>query len=124
MPIKRSILPIVFAVTCVAGYGQTKATPSDNTRMNQRDRSSAEPTADQQKMNGPDTKLAASIRKSIVNDKSLSTYAHNIKVIVQNGTVTLKGPVRSEEERRSVVAKATDAAGGANNVHDELSIKP
>lgn len=124
MPIKRSILPIVFGITCVAGFGQTPAAPPDNTRVNQRDRSSAEPTADQQKMNGPDTKLAASIRKSIMDDKSLSTYAHNIKVIAQNGTVTLKGPVRSEEERRSVVGKATEAAGGADKVHDELSIKP
>jgi hypothetical protein len=114
----------MFGVMCVAGYGQTSSTPSDNTRVNQRDRSSAEPTADQQKMNGPDQKLAASIRKSITDDKSLSTYAHNIKVITQDGTVTLKGPVRSEEERKSLVDKATAAAGAPDKVHDELSVQP
>jgi osmotically-inducible protein OsmY len=124
MSLKRSILPIVFGVMCVAAYGQTPPGPADNTRVNQRDRNSAEPTADQQKMNGPDTKLAASIRKSIMDDKSLSTYAHNVKVIVQNGTVTLKGPVHSADERRSIVAKATEAAGGASKVHDELSVEP
>jgi len=124
MPIKRSILPIIFGVMCVAGYGQTSATPSDNTRVNRRDRSSAEPTADQQKMNAPDQKLAASVRKSIVGDKTLSTYAHNIKVIAQDGTVTLKGPVRSEEERKSLVDKATAVAGGTDKVHDELSVQP
>ena len=124
MSLKRSMLPMVFGMLCVAGYAQTPPGPADNTRVNQRDRNSAEPTADQQKMNGPDTKLAASVRKSIVDDKSLSTYAHNVKVIVQNGIVTLKGPVHSTEERRSVVAKAVDAAGGTDKVHDELSVEP
>ena len=51
------------------------------------------------------------IRKSIVDDKSLSTYAHNVKIIAQNGQVTLKGPVHSEEERRSIESKATEVAG-------------
>lgn len=124
MPLKRSMLPIIFGMMCMIGYAQTPNGPADNTRVNKRDRSSAEPTADQQKMNGPDTKLAASIRKSIVDDKSLSTYAHNIKVIVQDGVVTLKGPVHSTEERTAVAAKAADAAGGADKVHDELSIQP
>jgi osmotically-inducible protein OsmY len=125
MPLKRSLLlPIAIGAICVAGYAQTPKGDADNTRVNQRDRDSAEPTADQQKMNGPDTKLAASIRKSIVDDKSLSTYAHNIKVIVQDGMVTLKGPVHSTEEKRAIAAKAADAAGGADKVHDELSIEP
>ena len=124
MSLKRSILPIVFGTICVAAYGQTPPGAADNTRVNQRDRNPAEATADQQKMNGPDTKLAATVRKSIVDDKSLSTYAHNVKVIVQDGVVTLKGPVHSAEERRTIVAKATDAAGGASKVHDELSVEP
>ncbi|HVZ17136.1 MAG TPA: BON domain-containing protein [Terriglobales bacterium] len=124
MPLKRSMLPILFGVMCVVGYGQTPNGPADNTRVNQRDRNAAEPTADQQKMNGPDTKLAASVRKSIMDDKTLSTYAHNVKVIVQNGVITLKGPVHSAEERRSVVAKAADAAGSPDKVHDELSVQP
>jgi len=124
MSFKRSMLPMVVGMICVAAYGQTPPGPADNTQVNQRDRNSAEPTADQQKMNGPDTKLAASVRKSIVDDKSLSTYAHNVKVIVQDGIVTLKGPVHSAEERRSIVAKAAEVAGGASKVHDELSVEP
>ena len=39
-------------------------------------------------------------------DKSLSSYAHNVKIISQNGTVTLKGPVKSDGEKQSVIAKA------------------
>lgn len=63
------------------------------------------------------------IRKSVLDDKSLSTYAHNVKIISQNGQVTLKGVVRSEEEKRAVRAKAEQVAG-AGNVKDNLSVRP
>jgi len=46
-----------------------------------------------------------------VKDKSLSTYAHNVKVVVQNGQATLKGPVPSEEEKKAIEAKANEVAG-------------
>ena len=58
-----------------------------------------------------------------MKDKSLSTYAHNVKVITQNGQVTLKGPVRSEDEKKTVEAKAAEVAG-ENKVTSELDIKP
>ena len=54
-------------------------------------------TADQQKGNGSDLQITQQIRQAILRDKSLSTYAHNIKIITQNGQVTLKGPVRSDD---------------------------
>jgi osmotically-inducible protein OsmY len=68
-------------------------------RVNERDRSKDEPTADQQKDNRSDQDITQQIRQSIMKDKSLSTYAHNVKIITQNGQVTLKGPVRSEDGR-------------------------
>jgi len=94
----------------------------DNTQTNRRDRNQSEPTADQQKENQSDRELAAKVRQALVKDKSLSTYAHNVKVIAQNGTVTLKGPVRSEEEKQTVEAKAAEAAGGADKIKSELEI--
>jgi hyperosmotically inducible periplasmic protein len=95
----------------------------DNTKVNQRDKNKAEPTADQQKENQPDREIARKIRQSIVQDKSLSTYAHNVKVIAENGTVTLKGPVRSDEEKTAVEAKAAEVAG-ADKVTSQLEVKP
>src|SRR5262244_893292 len=83
----------------------------DNTRINKRDRKPDEPTADQQKERMSDRELARQIRRSLVDDKSLSSKAHNIKVIAQNGTVTLKGPVSSDQEKQAVEAKATQIAG-------------
>ena len=100
--------------------GQTKP---DNTKVNQRDKNPGEATADSQKSNADDRVLTAKIRKAVMADKSLSTYAHNVKIISQNGTVTLKGPVHSDDEVRSVMAKAADAAGGPDKVVNQLTVK-
>ena len=97
--------------------------PADNTKVNKRDRSQVDPTADQQKENTSDRQLAAQIRHAVVKDKSLSTSAHNIKIIAQNGTVTLKGPVKSEQEKQAIEAKATEIAG-ASKVTSELQVAP
>ena len=105
-------------------FGAPQDTPAqpDNTKKNKRDQMKSEATADQQKENASDRELAAKIRRAIMEDKSLSTYAHNVKVIVQNGTVTLKGPVHTEEEKRAIQAKAAEIAG-APNVKSEISVK-
>jgi hyperosmotically inducible protein len=102
---------------------QSTSAPADNTKVNQRDQNASEPTADQQKNNRSDREITQEIRKAITNDKSLSTYAHNIKVVTQNGQVTMKGPVRSEEEKRALEAKAAEIAG-ENKVTSELAVKP
>jgi hyperosmotically inducible periplasmic protein len=95
----------------------------DNSKVNQRDQSQSEPTADQQKNNKSDLDITKAIRQSLVKDKSLSTYAHNVKVIAQNGKVTLKGPVRSDEEKSTVVGKAAQVVGHAN-ITDEMTVVP
>ena len=100
----------------------TQPTAPDNTKVNERDRSQNEPTADQQKDNRSDRDNTQQIRQSIMKDKSLSTYAHNIKIVTQGGQVTLKGPVRSEDEKKAIEAKATEVAG-ENKVTSELNIK-
>jgi osmotically-inducible protein OsmY len=84
--------------------------------------SSNRTTADQAKNDTSDRDIMQKIRKSIVDDKSLSTSAHNVKVIAKNGKVTLKGPVNSDAERQSVEQKATDVAG-SGNVTNQLTVK-
>jgi osmotically-inducible protein OsmY len=114
------LLSAVPGAVCAQDQAHDKA---DNTAVNKRDRQSGEPTADQQKENKSDREVAREIRRALVADKSLSTYAHNVKVITQNGEVTLKGPVRSEDEKRAVEAKAAEVAGH-RNVKSELSVAP
>jgi len=95
----------------------------DNTKVNKRDRSKTAPTADQAKNTMNDREIMQKIRQAVMDDKSLSTYAHNVKIISQHGKVTLKGPVRSEEEKTKIEKMATDVAG-AGNVTDQITIKP
>jgi len=79
---------------------------------------SAQVTADQSKNNKADRELTAKIRESIVADKSLSVSAHNVKIITQDGTVTLRGKVKSEEERQAIADKATELAGTGKVTND------
>jgi osmotically-inducible protein OsmY len=103
-------------IQCSAGFAQAP----DNSKTNQQDRGSA--TADQQAENQGDRDLARKIRKSIMDDKNLSTYARNIEVITRNGTVTLRGPVRTDDEKSAIEAKAVEIAG-ATNVKSEITVK-
>jgi hyperosmotically inducible periplasmic protein len=102
--------------------GQTPGlqTPApDNTKTNKTD--TAKPTADDQKQNKSDLQITQQIRKLVTDDKGLSTYAKNVKIITQNGSVTLSGPVRSEDEKKSIEAKASQVAG-STHVKSEIQI--
>ena len=79
-------------------------------------------TADQAKNNPSDRETMQKIRKALMDDKSLSADAHNVKIIAQNGKVTLSGPVASVEEKRTVEQKALAIAGGGNVV-DEITLQ-
>ena len=106
----------------VPAFSAGAQTPApDNTKANQRDRAKGAATADQQKENASDREITQKIRQSVMDDKSLSTYAHNVKVIAQDGQVTLKGPVRSENEKKTVEAKAVEVAG-AGHVSNQITI--
>jgi osmotically-inducible protein OsmY len=79
-------------------------------------------TADNQANAKADRLTTANIRKAIIADKGLSTYAHNVKIITVNGAVTLKGPVTSDEEKEKV---ASDAASivSADKITNHLTVK-
>jgi osmotically-inducible protein OsmY len=98
-------------------HGSAAQAP-DNSAQN-KDRSG--PTAQQQKANASDREATRNIRKSIMADKNLSTYAHNVKVITQDGKVTLRGPVHSQQEKETVESKA-DAVVGKENVASYLDV--
>ena len=104
---------------CLGLAAQQTPPKADNTRENK----ASGPTADQQKETEADRKLSQEIRKALVADKSLSTYAQNIKIISSNGTVTLRGPVRSTTEKAAIEAKAKQIAG-VTAVDNALTIAP
>lgn len=104
-----------FASSWAASQDNTAA--PDDTRVNR----DAGVTADQQKEDKNDRELARQIRKALMADKGLSTYAHNVKIIASNGTVTLRGPVRSDDEKAIVETKARDVAG-VGDVKNEMTV--
>ena len=103
---------------------QQKTTPpaADNTKVNDRDPSGALPTPMDQGNNAADLDTTQRIRKAIVADDSLSTDAKNVKIITNDGVVTLRGPVKNDAERKAIEAMARQAAG-SNRVEDHLDVK-
>ena len=114
---------VLTGVSMLIGIAVSAQTAPDNTKVNTRDRAPSAVTADQQKDNAGDREITRKIRQSLIKDKTLSSYAHNVKVIAQGGQVTLKGPVRSDEESHSVESKAIEVAG-AGHVTNQMSIAP
>jgi hyperosmotically inducible periplasmic protein len=126
---KRKITNIVTGIVLagglwsVAGFpAQSGQTAPDNTKANQQDRDSQSPNADKAKNNSSDREVMAHIRRDMVRDKSLSTYAHNVKIVSKNGKVTLRGPVQSDQEKETIEQYAKKYAGD-QNVTNDLTIK-
>jgi len=84
----------------------------DNTGVNTRDRAENAKTPMAQGNDDRDLRMTQQIRQDLTADDSLSTNAKNVKIIANNGTVTLRGPVDSDGERARVAAKAEAVAPG------------
>jgi hyperosmotically inducible protein len=126
IPLLSSLVMAAFLLAgsparAIAQPDSLQQTAPDNTKTNKRDRSQNQPTADQQKENSVDREITRKIRSAIMRDKALSTDAHNIKIITQNGEVTLKGPVRTQDEKDSAEAKAVSVVG-QGHVTNQLEV--
>jgi len=117
----KSIALILFAASLAFGcskdrtesnrVSQSTAVEPDNSGRNVRDRNNATQTAGDQSENEADRTITQSLRKAITDDDSLSTNGKNVKVVTIDGTVTLRGPVKSEKEKADIGAKAKQIAG-------------
>jgi hyperosmotically inducible protein len=99
------------------------AVAPDNTKSNKLDVSNHHAVSDSQANDAGDLDLAKRIRQSVMADKELSTYGHNVKIVAVNGTVTLNGVVRSADEKTQIGKKA-QAIAGVGHVVDELKVAP
>jgi hyperosmotically inducible protein len=105
-----------------ARSSSAKSVRKDNTEINKRDRSAEKKTPLDQNEDQKDIDISASIRKRVV-DSDLSTSAKNSKIITQDGKVTLRGPVKTDEEKKKIEAIAVDVAG-AEKVDNQLEVQP
>ena len=96
---------------------------ADHTAVNKRDRDDDQTlTADEQPNDESDRALVAAVRRGIVDKNELSTQAHNVKIIAKDGVVTLRGPVKSTDERSRIETIAREVAGVAR-VRNELDVE-
>ena len=121
---KRTLLALAclsaFSLAALAADNE-KAKP-DNTATNERDRSGETKTSGDQSNSSTDLKVTQAIRRALMKDRELSTMAKNIKVVTANGQVTLRGPVKTVQEKTKVDQIARSAAGGAR-IDDQLEVK-
>jgi hyperosmotically inducible periplasmic protein len=122
-----TVASAAIALSCLPGapsagqaFAQTGTTQTapDNSKQNKNQAQ----TADDQTNAKSDRLITQKIRKAIMADKNLSTYAHNVKIVTVNGAVTLKGPVQSEEEKQKVASEAANAVS-ADKITNELTVK-
>jgi hyperosmotically inducible protein len=125
--VNRIVLSLVlstalFGLSTVTRAQDSKPLAADNSAMNVRDRAPAAMTAGEQSNAKGDVELTRKIRRSVVEDDALSMMAHNVKIISVNGSVTLRGPVKTEQEK-TVIASKAQALAGAGNVDNQLEVK-
>ncbi|HTN02804.1 MAG TPA: BON domain-containing protein [Planctomycetaceae bacterium] len=88
--------------------------------MNVRDRDSSAKTSFDQNENQADINVTANIHKRLVDTK-MSVNAQNVKIVTQNGKVTLRGPVETDDEKQRIEELAT-AVAGRGNVENQLEV--
>jgi osmotically-inducible protein OsmY len=110
---------MAFAIGAQAAEPPTAA--ADNTRVNKRDMDHTTTTPTDQPNNSADVKFAADVRSAIYKDKTLSTKAHNVKLVAANGVVTLRGPVASAAEKAKIETIVSSVAGVAR-VDNQLDV--
>jgi hyperosmotically inducible protein len=115
-----ALLCLPGATSAVQGFAQTGTTQTapDNSNQNKNQTE----TADNQTNAKSDRLTTQKIRKAIMADKTLSTYAHNVKIITVDGAVTLKGPVQTEDEKQKVATEAASVVS-PDKVTNELTVK-
>ncbi len=98
------------------------ANPNADNSANNAGSNSRGLTAGDQSNSAADVKITAQIRQAVMADKGLSFMAKNVKIITINGKVTLKGPVKSDQERSAIEVAAKRIAGDAQ-VDNQIEVK-
>ena len=120
LPLGSLALGLSLMATLIPRHVDAQHSAPDNTSIN-KDRIG--PTADQRKMNLSDRAITQKIRKAIIKIFIQDHHDRGLSPNGRNGKVTLRGPVRSEEEKVNLEAKAASVAG-QENVTNQLEVAP
>lgn len=113
---------VVFSAPPMLQAAEDTTTKADNAKKNKEENKGA--TAEQQKENKSDREITRQIRRAVVKDKTLSVKAHNVKIITKDGHVTLKGPVKSEDEKTTIEKAAAGVVGKGKVTNDLEVVQP
>ena len=120
---KRTLLILIcFSTVGLTAMAADDKTKPDNTAINERDRSRETQTSGDQSNSSADLKITQAIRRGLMKDSGLSATAKNIKIITNNGQVTLRGPVKNAQEKAKIAQLARSVAGGGK-IDDQLDVK-
>jgi hyperosmotically inducible protein len=128
---KKLLLPLFASLLMVYSSPGQQATPThtasdstdaDNTKRNSSEQNKNTDTAEKQSNSKDDLALTQKIRQAVMKDGSLSMNAKNVKIIAQDGKITLKGPVDSQQEKDTIATEAAEIAG-KDKVDDQLEVK-
>ena len=121
---RRTLLAVTFlsAFSLAALAADNEKTKPDNTATNERDRSGETKTSGDQSNSSADLKITQAVRRALMKDRELSTTAKNIKVITANDHVTLRGPLKTAQEKAKIDQLAKSAAGGSQ-IDNQLDVK-
>jgi hyperosmotically inducible periplasmic protein len=128
MKLQGSITRKLLAVACLSALSlgtlaaEDEKAKADNSATNQRDRSGETQTSGDQSNSSADLKTTQAIRQALMKDGDLSMTAKNIKIVTANGQVTLRGPVKTVQEKTKIDQIAKSAAGGAK-IENQLDVK-
>jgi hyperosmotically inducible protein len=100
----------------------SNSTEADNTKQNSSEQNKNTETAEKQSNSKDDLALTQKVRQAVMKDGSLSMNAKNVKIIAQDGRITLKGPVDSQQEKDTIGGKAGEIAG-KDKVDNQLEVK-
>jgi hyperosmotically inducible periplasmic protein len=107
------------AATGAAGAHMATNAPADNTDKNERDRNSAALTPGDQGGSEADRTVTQQVRQGVMGDDALSTTGKNVKIITVDGVVTLRGPVKTAEEK-ATIASIAQRVNGVKRVDNQL----
>jgi hyperosmotically inducible periplasmic protein len=132
---KKFLLPLYASFLMVYSSQGQQATPTphdpatasdsteaDNTKRNSSEQNKNTDTAEKQSNSKADLALTQKVRQAVMKDGSLSMNAKNVKIIAQDGKITLKGPVDSQQEKDKIGTEAGEIAG-KDKVDNQLEVK-
>lgn len=129
----RTAIMVGIALLAVVGCARTdgnaadrqssSSAAADNTKKNERDQRSPTLTPGDQGEGPVDLGITQQIRQGVIKDDSLSMAAKNVKIITVGGVVTLRGPVKTSLERRSI-GELAQRVDGVKRVDNQLEVAP